>query len=138
SSPAPTRAPTTTAVVLQPPIPPPPPAPTVTEERIAVDCRGQPDGATVLAVLRQAQVLPSWATATAQLGPLCAGDWQYTELRVPGREPLLVVTQGTPPDLALVAAGTDVCTARVRAVAPAGIRSRACDAPSSETSAPVR
>lgn len=127
----------TTPVVTQPPIAMPPPMSPAFSEHTAVACQGQPDGNAVISVLRRAEVLPGWATATVQTGPLCAGDWQYTELRIPEREPLLVVTQGPPAALTLIAAGTNVCTARVRAVAPTGIRSLACDAPST-TSAAVR
>ena len=41
-------------------------------------------------------------------------------------EPLMVVTTGTGAKLALVAAGTHVCNAKVQAEAPAGIRVLAC------------
>lgn len=123
-----TPTPTTVPDLSLPPLP----APTLTRtpafaEATAVDCQGQPTGTQVISVLRRARLLPTDVTVTVRVGPLCAGDWQYTELRVPRREPLLVVTQGAPTALTLVAAGTNVCGARVRAIAPAGIRAAACD-----------
>ena len=63
---------------------------------------------------------PSIATTT--IGPLCSGDWQYTALDVPGTGLLQVLTRGPSGALRLVTAGTDVCTATVRAQAPPGIR----------------
>jgi hypothetical protein len=75
----------------------------------------------IVALVRTQGILARSATATARLGPLCAGTWQYTILVVPQREPLQVVSQGTGTSLMLVTAGTDVCTDRIRTQAPAGI-----------------
>jgi hypothetical protein len=74
-----------------------------------------------VALLRTRGLLTSSAGITAQLGPLCAGDWQYTVLTVPGREALQVVSKGPPGTLVLVTAGTDVCSIPVRTQAPTGI-----------------
>jgi hypothetical protein len=60
---------------------------------------------------------------TVPIGPLCAGTWQYTVLTVTGREPLQVVSRGTPQALQLVSAGTDICSVELRAAAPPGILS---------------
>jgi hypothetical protein len=75
----------------------------------------------VVTLLRDRHVVGGTGTVTAELGPLCAGTWQYTVLGVPGRESLQVVTKGPPNGLVLVTAGTDVCTNEVRAQAPDGI-----------------
>lgn len=104
-----------------------PPAPTFAEFS-AVDCAGRPSGSQVISFLRRtSRLLPSGARVTVTAGPLCAGEWQYTVLQVSGREPLQVVSSGAPDALRLVTAGTDVCSAEVRATAPYGIRSIACD-----------
>jgi hypothetical protein len=90
---------------------------------VAVACNGKPTGAQVVALLRRTGVLPAQARATVTNGPLCAGTWQYTEVSMPDAEPIDVVSRGTPEALALVTAGTDTCTAKVRTEAPPGIRS---------------
>lgn len=88
----------------------------------AVACAGRPTSDQVVAVLRRTSgLLPAGSAVTVQTGPLCAGSWQYTVIVVTGREPLRVVTRGAPTTLSLVTAGTDVCTAEVRAAAPLGI-----------------
>jgi hypothetical protein len=98
-------------------------------ELTAVDCQGRPKAAQVIALLRRTSgLLPPSASVTVLSAPVCAGDWQHTELRVPGREPLQVVTRGVPSALTLVTAGTDVCNIPVRTGAPPGIRAVACDA----------
>jgi len=95
----------------------------------AVACNGKPTAAQVVALLRRNSVLPAQAQATVTNGPLCAGTWQYTEVSMPDAEPIDVVTRGAPEALALVTAGTEPCTAKVRAEAPQGIRSvLRCDA----------
>ena len=67
---------------------------------------------------------------TVAKGPVCAGDWQYIILNVPQKEPLQIVSRGTPDNLTMVTAGTDVCSIPVRTEAPAGIRNAAlCPAP---------
>jgi hypothetical protein len=91
-------------------------------EAVAVSCAGRPSAEQVVALLRRtADLLPRGATVTVHRGPLCAGTWQYTVISVPQREPLQVVTKGAPSALALVTAGTDVCSIEVRTGAPAGI-----------------
>lgn len=88
----------------------------------AVRCGGRPDGDQVLALLRREDLLGPGLDARVTDGPLCAGDWQYTVVTVPDRDPLRVVTRGEPDDLTLVTAGTEVCTVEVRVQAPSGIR----------------
>jgi hypothetical protein len=92
-------------------------------EGYAVVCNGYPSVSKVVSLLRRKQVIGAGANPTALVGPLCAGGWQYTVLSESGREPLQVVTQGTPNALTLVTAGTDVCTPMVRTQAPSGIQS---------------
>jgi hypothetical protein len=94
-------------------------------EDSAITCAGRPGADQIVALLRTKHVIDSGATVTARLGPLCAGTWQYTVLAVVNREPLQVVTQGPVNALVLVTAGTDICTAGVRAEAPPGIISAA-------------
>jgi hypothetical protein len=94
-------------------------------EQFAIDCDGEPSGAEVIAVLRDEGVLDANVEAEVTDGPLCAGTWQYAVVSVPDLDPLQVVTQGEPDDLALVTAGTDVCTPEVRIQAPQGIRTAA-------------
>ncbi|MEV1286700.1 hypothetical protein [Micromonospora sp. NPDC049679] len=110
----------------------PTPTPTATAfgELTAVDCAGRPKAAQVIALLRRTGVLPPNAPVTVLSAPVCAGDWQHTEVRMPGREPLQVVTSGAPSALTLVTSGTDVCNIPVRTGAPPGIRAVACDAAS--------
>lgn len=97
-------------------------------EYTAVDCAGRPSGSQVIGFLRRTtRLLPSGARVTVATGPLCAGTWQYTVLQVPEQEPLQVVTNGPPGALKVVTTGTDVCNVTVRATAPAGIRTIACD-----------
>ncbi len=88
----------------------------------AAPCAGRPSAATVLAALRRVPgLLPSSPPASVRTGPLCAGTWQYTIVEVTGREPLQVLTRGTPDAPVLVTAGTNICTDDVRATAPTGI-----------------
>jgi hypothetical protein len=108
------------------------PAPSFAEA-YATACNGYPSGDQVIALLRRTGGLLSGTSAvTVTSGPLCAGTWQYTVLAIPKREPLAVVTQGTPRQLTLVTAGTDVCSIPVRTGAPAGILNAAlCQPPGS-------
>ena len=109
----------------------PPPRPTVSlpasssaagfPEDSAVTCAGRPGADQIIALLQAKHIIDAAAPVTARLGPLCAGTWQYTVLGAAGREPLQVVSQGPATALILVTAGTDVCTAGVRAQAPPGI-----------------
>ncbi|MGK5737781.1 hypothetical protein [Micromonospora sp. URMC 103] len=95
---------------------------------VATPCRNGPAGQRVVQLLRgPSAVLPDSVGVRVRTGPLCAGDWQYTVLDVTGHEELQVVTRGRSSAPELVTAGTDVCTAEVRAVSPPGIRTLACD-----------
>ena len=101
--------------------PPPTPAPR---------CTGGPTRAQVLAVVKGRAGMPDEDLAVTE-GPYCSGTWQFTIVGIAGQdddavEPLLVVTTGRPSALRVVEAGTDVCTDRVSADAPPGIRVRAC------------
>lgn len=110
--------PSTPAVPSIPAAPAPDPA--------ATPCRGAPSGNRIVALLRgSAGVLPRDVRVTVRTGPLCAEGWHYTVLAVAGHEELQAVTRGRTPTL--VTAGTDVCGVEVRATAPPGIRTLACD-----------
>ncbi|MEV0392834.1 hypothetical protein [Polymorphospora rubra] len=121
-----------------PPTPGSPVPPTVTPSPTyggftAVNCAGNPSGAQVTDLLRRSPgLLRANATLRVLREPVCAGTWQYTvvEVTVPGRggSPMQVVSTGRAASLILVTAGSDVCNAQVRATAPAGIRTLACDA----------
>lgn len=124
-SPAPTAAP-------RPPAPKPTPGSTTARptaapattfpEAYAVGCAGRPAAEQVVALLRGTTgLLPPGVAVTVSMAPQCAGSWQYTVVSVPDREPLQVVTRGTPTALRLVTAGTNVCTIEVRTQAPRGI-----------------
>jgi hypothetical protein len=89
---------------------------------VAVACNGKPTGQQVVDVVRRAGALRADARPTVKRGPLCAGTWQFTELTVPGLDPMDVVTRGAPNALTLVTAGTDPCTPKVRVEAPQGIK----------------
>lgn len=106
------------------------PEPSFAEE-FAVPCGGHPTADQVIAMVRRTGgLLPRTGSVTVMKGPLCAGTWQYTIFAVPGKEPLQVVSRGTPDNLTMVTAGTDVCSIPVRTAAPAGIRNAAlCPAP---------
>jgi hypothetical protein len=130
--PSPTAEPTDLPPDLpptDPPAPPPIPSPVASAsgpapfgEAFAVSCAGRPSADQVIALLRRTHgLLPASATVTVRMGPLCAGTWQYTVVALPEREPLQVVTKGTPSALTLVTAGTDVCVVPVRVGAPQGI-----------------
>ena len=93
----------------------------------AVPCGSGPSGDRVIVLLRAGRVLPEDVRVTVRQGPLCAESWQYTVLAVTGHEELQVVTRTKPGALELVTAGTDVCSAEVRAAGPPGIRALACD-----------
>jgi hypothetical protein len=129
----PTPAPPTPSVpTTTPPTLPPTstaaPSPTGFAEATAVNCGGNPGGREVLAVLRRVGLVTSSTSARVVTGPMCAGTWQWTVVRMPDADPLQVVTRGAPGSLRLVTAGTDVCSIPVRTGAPAGIRAAACDA----------
>jgi hypothetical protein len=105
----------------QPPRSTAPPSPSGFSEYAAVACNGRPSAAQVIALLRRTSVLRAGARPTVTSGPLCAGTWQYTVLTLPDEGSLYVVTHGRPEALVVETAGTNPCTARVRANAPAGI-----------------
>ncbi|MET9299547.1 MULTISPECIES: hypothetical protein [Micromonospora] len=121
ASPSPSATPTPPVPVLPSTLSPSAPA-------SAAPCRGRPSGDRIVALLRgSAGVLPRDVRVTVSTGPLCADGWQYTVLSVTGHEELQVVTRGESGTPRLVTAGTDVCGVEVRTVAPAGIRTLACD-----------
>jgi hypothetical protein len=95
----------------------------------AAKCRTEPTGAQILALIKNDPGVPKKTLAVAE-GPFCSGTWAFTTVKIAGPgaddvEPLMVVTTGKGSTLALVAAGTDVCNAKVQ-TAPAGIRVLAC------------
>ncbi|WP_162908025.1 hypothetical protein [Allorhizocola rhizosphaerae] len=97
----------------------PSPSPTPFPEYTAVDCAGRVKADQVIsAVKADTSIRPSKAIT----GPLCAGTWQWTLLEVPNHDPVQAVTRD---NAKLVVAGTEVCTAEVRAHAPSGIKSQA-------------
>ncbi|MGS2617265.1 hypothetical protein ACVCAH_22470 [Micromonospora sp. LZ34] len=104
------------------------PTPTADAGLVAVACRNGPTGGRVVDLVRgRGGVLPADVRVRVRSGPLCAADWQYTLLDVTGHEQLQVVTRGPGSAPRLVTAGTDVCTAEVRAAGPPGIRNLACE-----------
>jgi hypothetical protein len=115
----------------------PPPGQTATaspmpsfSEEYALPCDGFPSSDEVIALARRRGLLPRTGRVTVAKGPVCAGDWQYTILNVPRKDPLQIVSRGAPDSLTMVTAGTDVCSIEVRTEAPAGIRNAAfCPAP---------
>ncbi|TDC21478.1 hypothetical protein E1211_32095 [Micromonospora sp. 15K316] len=128
--PAPTAAPTSPAPTAtgQPSTGPGLPSPSADAGLVATPCRNGPTGERIVNLLRgRAAVLPDGVRVKVGTGPLCAAEWQYTVLEVTGHEELQVVTRGRPAAPELVTAGTDVCNAEVRVVAPPGIRTLACD-----------
>ncbi|HEX5540914.1 MAG TPA: hypothetical protein VFX60_05030 [Micromonospora sp.] len=111
----------------EPPVLTTPPETTLTfSELTAEDCQGRPTARQVIDLLRRNRLLPQNVTVTVDSSPVCAGNWHYTVVQVPGHEPLQVVSEGAPATLRLVTAGTDVCSIQVRAAAPPGIRSLVC------------
>ena len=108
---------------------PAPPRPTRSLPPPAPKCTKGPTAAQVLATLEGRPGVPDRQQLRIDRGPLCAGDWQYSAVRLltePDAEPLLVITRGTPPALRLVEAGADVCSEAVERTAPPGIRVLAC------------
>ncbi|MFC8845653.1 MULTISPECIES: hypothetical protein [unclassified Micromonospora] len=119
--------PTGASAPVTPPVAGPPTTPG--SDLVAGPCRDGPSADRVVALLRgPSGVLSRSVAVRVGDGPLCAGDWQYTVLRVTGHEELQVISRGWPGDLELVTAGTDVCTIEVRVAGPPGIRALACDA----------
>jgi hypothetical protein len=110
-----------------PPLDPPSTDPEADTGAAATPCNGRPSVAQIVAAIRRdrGDAVPAGVTPTASTGPLCADSWQYTVLSIRGRDPLQVITRGTPAALKVVTAGTYVCTAAVNATAPTGIRTAA-------------
>jgi hypothetical protein len=93
-------------------------------------CAGPPTGAQILAELKKKDGVPN-APLRVFEGPFCSGTWSFTTVEVIGRtedqvEPLMVVATRTGSTLDVVAAGSDVCIARVEADAPPAVRVLAC------------
>jgi hypothetical protein len=110
---------------------PPSAAPTSPSPRppAAPRCHRGPTPQQVIAAISGEPGIPADQPLRVTAGPYCAGAWQFAVVGIAGRddvEPLLVVTTGTPAGLTLVEAGTEVCSAHVRAEAPPGIRVLAC------------
>jgi hypothetical protein len=125
---SPSVRPTGTPGLTVAPVPTAPASsPTGFGESTAVACGGRPAASDVLAVLRRAGVVTR-VGAQVVTGPMCAGTWQWSIVRMPDADPLQVVTRGPARALRLVTAGTNVCSVQVRSTAPAGIRAAACDA----------
>jgi hypothetical protein len=104
-----------------------PPAPATTGPKPAPKCTRGPTPAQVIALARTAPGIPANLPMTVSAGPYCQSSWQYTKISTrKGEDPLLVVSTGAPKALKLVEAGQDVCSDKVAATAPAGIRVLAC------------
>jgi hypothetical protein len=93
-------------------------------------CTGQPTGPQILAELKEENGVPKKPLRVFE-GPFCSGTWSFTTVEVIGRtedqvEPLMVVATGAGSTLDVVAAGSDVCVARVESEAPPGVRVLAC------------
>lgn len=103
------------------------PTPTPTH---AARCTGQPTGAQILNLIKGKAGVPNAALRVFE-GPFCSGSWSFTTVAEVGSDtdevdPLMVVATGRADPLGLVAAGSDVCIARVETEAPPGIRVLAC------------
>ncbi|MFC7529067.1 hypothetical protein [Actinoplanes sp. GCM10030250] len=103
------------------------PTPTPTH---AAKCSGEPTAAQILRLIKDDPGVPKKVLEVAA-GPYCSGTWAFTTVRIKGQnadqaEPLMVSSTGKGDQLTLVAAGTDVCNARMQTEAPAGIRVLAC------------
>jgi hypothetical protein len=137
AQPLPTTAPTYQALPTYPTYTVPPttttapntvsPTPTPTH---AARCSGSPTGTQILTLIKGQPGIPN-KTLKVNNGPYCSGTWSFATVQVSGEsedqlEPLMVVATGKNATLALVAAGSDVCTDRVQADAPSGIRVLAC------------
>jgi hypothetical protein len=126
----PRTRPSATLPPYTPPVAAPPALPVTTPPaQPAAKCRTGPSPAQVLAAVRDKPGVPAGQPLRVSGGPYCASGWQFAEVRLANNaesEPLLVVTRGRPTALTLVEAGADVCSERVQADAPAGIRARAC------------
>jgi hypothetical protein len=113
-----------------PTIPVVPTTPTTTPPPAAPTCTAGPTKAQVVALVKGKPGIPT-EPLEVRFGPYCSGTWQFTILGIVGKnpdtaEPMLVVSSGKPAKLKLVEAGADVCSDKVFADAPPGIRVRAC------------
>lgn len=128
--PTPTLPPTQrTTVPTATTTPPTTKSPTPTPSH-AGRCAGPPTGPQILTLIDGKPGVPDKPLRVDQ-GPFCSGTWSFTTVEVSGAdeddlEPLMVVATGAGPTLALVAAGTDVCTEQVQTGAPPGVRVLAC------------
>jgi hypothetical protein len=122
---------------------PPPPAATTTTSAATTNsptptpshapkCAGttQPTAAQILALIKGKRGIPK-ETLKVFDGPYCAADWSFALVGVASKpaskqDPLFVVGVGPGTGLALVTAGSDVCSDPVQKDAPAGIRVLAC------------
>jgi hypothetical protein len=110
-----------------PAVPATPVTPTTTRPKPAPACTSGPTAAQVIALARTAPGIPAGLPMTVAAGPYCQSSWQYTRINTrTGEDPLLVVSTGSPAALKLVEAGQDVCSDKVAASAPTGIRVLAC------------
>ncbi|GIM88592.1 hypothetical protein [Paractinoplanes toevensis] len=96
----------------------------------AAACTGSPTDAQLLTLIKGQPGIPN-KTLQVDDGPYCSGEWSFSTVEITGAsadqlEPLMVVTTGRDTTLALVAAGSEVCTNRVLTSAPPGIRVLAC------------
>ncbi|GIF25013.1 hypothetical protein BJ973_007271 [Actinoplanes tereljensis] len=93
-------------------------------------CTGSPTGDQILTLVKEKSAIPTNTTLRVSDGPYCSGDWSFSQVESSGttadQDPLQVVTTGQDAALALVAAGSEVCTNRVFTTAPPGIRVLAC------------
>jgi hypothetical protein len=104
-----------------------PAAPATTKPKPAPACTAGPSAAQVIALARTAPGVPAGMPMRVSAGPYCQSGWQYTKITTKADEdPLLVVSTGQPTALKLVEAGQDVCSDKVAANAPVGIRVLAC------------
>jgi hypothetical protein len=93
-------------------------------------CTGAPTDAQILTLIKGQPGIPNKPLQVDD-GPYCSEDWSFSTVEVTGAsaeqlEPLMVITTGRDTTLALVAAGSEVCTNRVQTSAPPGIRVLAC------------
>ena len=93
-------------------------------------CTGEPTGAQILALIKNRPGVPAKPLKVDQ-GPFCSAEWSFTTVELAGQnedqlEPLMVLATGKGATLAVLAAGSDVCSNRVQTEAPPGIRVLAC------------
>ncbi|GIE96518.1 hypothetical protein [Paractinoplanes rishiriensis] len=95
-------------------------------------CPGPPTKAQIITLIRGKPGIPD-APLKVTDGPYCSGDWSFSQVVLSDEtadedEALLVVSTGKGATLALVEAGSEVCTPQVERDAPPGIRVLACGA----------